>query len=165
MWRVRLPRREPMCRCGRRTTRPPNVSTLSTLILLRFRMLMLLPGVYMLKSALPSGKYLDIRCAEKTDGAPAQTWVGNKTHAQMFSIARLGNGLYTLKAVHSGKALDADLGWLLPGHEVHQWDAYASENQQWAICSNEDGTVTLLNAANGLALDVEGANDGDARAS
>ena len=119
------------------------------------------PGVYMLKSALPSGKYLDIRCAEKTDGAPAQTWVGNKTHAQMFSIARLGNGLYTLKAVHSGKALDADLGWLLPGHEVHQWDAYASENQQWAICSNEDGTVTLLNAANGLALDVEGANDGD----
>ncbi|GAB3307810.1 hypothetical protein GCM10027348_39180 [Hymenobacter tenuis] len=64
---------------------------------------------------------------------------------------------YTLKARHSGKALDVIGGSLENGTLLHQWDAYNDfPSQQWVLTNAGDGYFTLTNGKSGKVLDVAG---------
>lgn len=121
-------------------------------------------GVYVLKSALPDGRVLDVRNAGLDDACTLQLFEGNGTFAQMFSIKGDGQGFYSLSALHSGKAIDMTGGDVVAGRPLQQWGVSGKPiaNQLWAIRDNGDATVSFVSKATGLSLGVEGSADENA---
>ncbi len=115
-------------------------------------------GFYAISSALDGSPALDVEGASRSDGARAQVWHANGTLAQRFEVRPCSDGTYTIRPAHSAAALEARGGDLVPTTPAVQrpFDA-ASRAQRWCFVAQPDGTVAILNAANGLALDVAGA--------
>lgn len=65
-------------------------------------------------------------------------------------------GVYVIRARHSGKALDVVGGSTENGALVHQWDYFGGNSQQWGVQSTGDGYYTVTNLHSGKAMDVVG---------
>lgn len=104
------------------------------------------------------GRVIDVPSASTNDGVNMQLFARNDTAAQSFYLEKLENGTYSIRAIVSGKYLDADKGDIVPGGTVAQWGSGVDgvEQRCWRIVDRGDGTFSVINAANGLYL---GLND------
>ena len=66
-------------------------------------------------------------------GAIVQIWPSNNNNCQKWTITPVGNGVYKLLNVNSGKALDVNGGSTANGAKIIQWDYLGANNQQWLI--------------------------------
>lgn len=122
-------------------------------------------GIYEIKSKTIANKAIDVSGASISNGAKVQSYTSNKTMAQRFRITfhdDADGGSYSIRALHSGKALDVTAGNLVARTKVQQW-AYSSssKNQRWIIRKNDDNTYAIISKANGLALEVSAASTAD----
>ena len=109
-------------------------------------------GEYTIKSAL--GNFM-----LDTNGGGFQTKVhiwqtvtGHKN--QKIRIDSVGNGYYYLKAVSSGRYLDAEWGGISNGTKVFCYHFNGNASMQWAIYTTSDGMYVFENRNSGRVLDV-----------
>ena len=117
-------------------------------------------GWYKLYPKCANGKCLDVSNASKSNGANIQLYEQNRTEAQWFYFADLGNGYYTIVSKCSGKVLDVSDRSDKSGANVQQWDYAFGNNQIWKVEPAGDGYYYIKPSNNeSLALDVSNAAD------
>ena len=80
-----------------------------------------------------SGLQLDVSSWSKADGASVVQWTNSGVANQQFTLTDLGNGVWTIRPVHSGKSLDVS-GWSkTEGAAIWQYGYTGYANQQWSI--------------------------------
>ena len=123
-----------------------------------------LEGTYQI-IARHSNKALDVSGKSAADGANVQQWSYVGGSNQQWQIASAGNGYYTLKAKHSGKALAVDLNPNTNGGKENPTDKGTNifhlgtnddDNRLWKIESVGEGYYKLVNKYSGKVLDVSG---------
>lgn len=113
-------------------------------------------GWYTIRTAMGSGRALDVAGASAYDGANVRLWDSNGSDAQRWYIFGIGNGYYTLVNGASNKVLDVQGGGG-SGANVQQYTGNGTNAQQWRF-TLKDGAFTFVNA-NGKVLDVYGGSD------
>jgi hypothetical protein len=110
-------------------------------------------GIYEVKN-LNSGAALEVASAK--DGAllDQSTYTGDSK--QLWKIARLADGNYTIASVSTGQQLDANQA-AKPWVPARISPADKTANQEWAISPTTDGNYTIKSAKTGLLLDVASA--------
>lgn len=104
---------------------------------------------------------LDVSSASASNGAKAQVWQPNGTLAQCFKVAYGEDGFYSIRPVHSAKAIDLCGGGLIPGTQIQQWACdEGNENQRWAIVDNGDGSCGIVSVRNGLSFGAVAVSSG-----
>ncbi len=112
-------------------------------------------GVYTIASSLNQNVVLDVSKASKDAGANVQVWTAANSENQLWYIKSIGGGLYTVRALHSGRYMNVAGSGKTNGTNVHQWRNDAPNgDEKWRITNNGDGTYTFIAAVNGLALDL-----------
>lgn len=111
-------------------------------------------GIYSIKSALNNNYVLDITSSSIENGGNLEIWTNGSTANQKFSVKYLGNGYYTLQAIHSGKYIDVPGSAKEIGTNVAQWQYHGGNNQQWVIKDAGDGYYNIISRCNGLYLDI-----------
>ena len=114
-----------------------------------------------ISSALNQSKVLDINNASHNDRAKAQLFSWNGTDAQLFRLYEVGNGIYEMVNVESGKAVEAEGGLTANGTKISQFTRNGTLSQHWNAVCNDDGSFTFINCNSGKALDVPNANASD----
>ena len=114
-------------------------------------------GVYTVASALNRNLVLDIDAVSKDAGANLQVWTAvNGAENQLFYIQSLGDGLYTVRALHSSRFLNVAGSGKTNGTNIHQWNQNTPNgDEKWRITHNSDGSYTFIADVNGLAMDVK----------
>jgi PA14 domain. len=104
-------------------------------------------GVYYLQNKA-SKYYMEVAggYTATNDGAGIQQNNNASTINQQFKITHLGDGTYSIVAMHSGKSLDVDGFSLLDGTSVKQWNYYGSSNQKFIIIPGTDDCYKLIAA-------------------
>lgn len=112
-------------------------------------------GIYKIAFESDEGICMDLTGASFADGATVQSYASNGTLAQAFEVKYDEiNRCYSIRAAHSGKALDLRDGDLIPGAAVQQW-TYSRDypNQRWIIEQDTNGAYRIRSMVNGLYLD------------
>jgi len=78
------------------------------------------------------------------DGVNIQQWTVTPNINQQFQLTHLGDGTYSVIAMHSKKAMDIDGFSMSDGGNVQQWSYYGSTNQQFIIVDGTDGCYKLI---------------------
>ena len=110
-------------------------------------------GIYALASGVGNKQTIDIKGGSKANKGNVQVYTANNTDAQRFTLTSVGGGLYTIKAFHSNRCLDAAGGGTTKGTNVQQYAFNGTLAQLWYLVKGESGYV-LHNAKSGLVLDV-----------
>lgn len=113
-------------------------------------------GTYEIRTALNEKYVLDISEASKSSGANVQIYQYVKENQQKFKVKYVGDGYYTIIALHSGKALDVENASQISGANIWQYDANNSDAQKWIIYETEDGMYNIISKCNWLYLNVSG---------
>mgnify|MGYP000409343555 CR=1 FL=1 len=112
-------------------------------------------GVYTIASSLNQNVVLDVSKASKDAGANVQVWTAANSENQLWYIKSIGGGLYTVRALHSGRYMNVAGSGTANGTNLHQWNnGTPNGDEKWRITNNGDGTYTFIAAVNGLALDL-----------
>ena len=114
-----------------------------------------LSGAHTIKPADNTSYSLDVASGSKASGANIRLWTANGTLAQTYDLTSLGNGLYVIRAGHSGKCLDVKGGSTTSGANVQQYARNNTLAQIWYLIASGSG-YRILNAKSGLALDLAG---------
>ncbi|KAB7786812.1 RICIN domain-containing protein [Bifidobacterium cebidarum] len=125
----------------------------------RFRLLqqVKLDGTRVISSDFARGNRLDIKAMSPYPGAEVDTWTPTKGRNQRFSFVSKGNGLYAIKARHSGLLLDIRAMADADGATVIQYPwTGGNRNQLWYLQGHADGSYTILSSMNDKALDIYG---------
>ena len=69
-------------------------------------------------------------------------------------VTALSDGVYVIKAVHSGKCLDVRSSGTADGVAVQQWDCNGTNAQKFRVSSVGDGFVKIENVNSNRAIDV-----------
>ncbi len=119
-------------------------------------------GVYYIRSAAGSGKYLDMEYACRNDAfCKVQTYgLGNTTSNNKWRLKKVDGviGGYTLQVEINDKYLDADM-WSIGGNgtkvQVASRLPFGSvrTNQEWKFVKRSDGNYTIKNIFSGRYLD------------
>ncbi len=115
-------------------------------------------GIYSIKSALDNNYVLDITSSSLENGGNLEIWKNGSTINQKFNVKYLGNGYYTLQAIHSGKYIDVPGSSKEAGTNIAQWEYHGGNNQQWVIRDAGDGYYNIISKCNGLYLDITHSN-------
>lgn len=83
-------------------------------------------------------KYLAIEGASKDNSAKLVQWDFENSRHFKFILKHLGNNVYTLKAMHSGKFLST-FGAPQKGSIMIQYDWVNQDNQKWLITPAQTG--------------------------
>ncbi len=122
-------------------------------------------GIYKIRIN-ESGKYLAIAGEEDmNNGMRLIQWDILPRNNHLFELKRLGNGNYSIAAVHSHKLLDVVDRQTADGTQVQQWDDLQGSNQQWKILGTPDNYKIVSAASNkGLQLSagINNSNNGTA---
>ena len=112
-------------------------------------------GVYTIASSLNRNLVLDVAEASKNSGANIQVWTAGNSENQLWYIKSLGSGLYSVRALHSGRYINVAGSGKANGTNLQQWNnGTPNGDEKWRITNNGDGTYTFIAAVNGLALDL-----------
>ena len=112
-------------------------------------------GVYTIASSLNQNIVLDVAEASKNSGANIQVWTAGNSENQLWYIKSLGSGLYSVRALHSGRYINVAGSGKANGTNLQQWNnGTPNGDEKWRIQDNGDGTYTFIAAVNGLALDL-----------
>ncbi len=103
--------------------------------------------------------YMDVSGAAVTDGSNLIQWTGSFGDNQQFSLVELGNGIYRINGVKSGKSFDITDQNPLNATQLQIWTYYGSYNQQFILVQNNAGYYQLIARHSGLALKVEGSSN------
>ena len=107
-------------------------------------------------SAADGSYVMDVEGASADNGARLQLYHGNGTDAQAYTINRVGNGLYEIVSVKSGKAVEATGGETANGTSVTQYARNGTPSQHWAAFDEGSGQVSFVGSRSGRAIDVPG---------
>lgn len=110
-------------------------------------------GKYRLKSAINTGRVIDVAAGSTDNCANIQLYDLNESRAQAFDIENV-DGYYVVRNDGSGKVLDVANGSLANSANVQQYDYNGTDAQKWRIDDNGDGTYTFINKGSGRALDL-----------
>lgn len=124
--------------------------------LLKYDIQILEDGVYSIRTCLNINKTIDIANGSMQNYANVQLYDFNNTEAQKFHVRYLGNGFYSIKAMHSGKSLDVSNGSNINGTNVQQYISNNTDSQKWIIQTDGDGTYYISSSLSAGALDVCG---------
>ena len=112
-------------------------------------------GVYIIASSINRNLVLDVSGVSKDAGANVHGWMSSGGENQLWYIKSIGGGLYTVRALHSGRFMNVAGSGKTNGTNIHQWnDKTPNGDEKWRITNNGDGTYTFIAAVNGLALDL-----------
>ena len=112
-------------------------------------------GVYTIASSLNQNIVLDVAEVSKNSGANIQVWTAANSENQLWYIKSLGSGLYSVRALHSGRYINVAGSGKANGTNLQQWNnGTPNGDEKWRITNNGDGTYTFIAAVNGLALDL-----------
>ena len=115
-------------------------------------------GMTKIQSVKAPNQVFDIPAANKDNGVQSQVWSWNKTKAQIWRFTSIGNGIYTIANLNSGKLLDARSGGTSDGTVVQQYQANGTDAQKWVIRSVGNGQVKFQNLLSGLFIDITSGN-------
>lgn len=71
-----------------------------------------------------------------------------------FKVTYLGDGFYSIVAVHSNKAIEVRDAATEKGANVWQWEQTGEDNQKWVIKEAGNGYYSMVSKCNGLYIDV-----------
>ncbi len=112
-------------------------------------------GVYTIASSLNQNIVLDVAEVSKNSGANIHVWTAANSENQLWYIKSLGSGLYSVRALHSGRYINVAGSGKANGTNLQQWNnGTPNGDEKWRIQDNGDGTYTFIAAVNGLALDL-----------
>ena len=111
-------------------------------------------GIYSIRTVLNEKYGLDVSVASKSNGANIQLYEYVDVNQQKFYVKYIGNGNYTLTALHSEKVLDVAGAGKKPGTNVWQHEKNNTDAQKWIISKNKDGSYNIISKCNELYLDV-----------
>ena len=114
-----------------------------------------LEGIYFLQNRA-SGFNMDIAggVGSTGDGAYAQQFTVAKTLNQQFRLIHLGDGCYSILAMHSNKSLDLTGHSKSNGIGVQQWTYYKSDNQQFILIPTGDGYYKMVAKHSGKIIEA-----------
>lgn len=90
-------------------------------------------GVYIVRSALNTGKVLDIAGGSTADKANVQIYQQNDSKAQYFLLTKVSGDYYKIESMLSGKVLDVSGGSSASGTNVQQYAWNGSDAQLWKL--------------------------------
>ena len=111
-------------------------------------------GIYEIKTALDENHVLDVAEASNKDGANIQIWNNCKVSQQRFKVKYIGNGNYTISALHSKKVLDVAGASKKDGTNVQQWTENGTDAQKWIIKDLKNGEYNIISELSNLYLTV-----------
>ncbi len=112
-------------------------------------------GEYTIKTALNTGKAIDVQSGSTSSGTYIQIYDENNTYAQRFTFEYGTDGYYTIINKNSGKVLDVANGSVNAGTYVWQYEKNNSNAQKWIIQDAGDGYYYIISKLSGLYLTVE----------
>jgi len=121
-------------------------------------------GTYRITPRNATGKCLDVNGGPGAvgDGANVQIWNYAGGANQKWSLTHIADGIYEIKALHSGKCLDVNGGGSWNGVNVQQWTDTDGIPQRWKIQPADGGYYRLIPQTNtAMALEVSGAGTAD----
>lgn len=118
-------------------------------------------GIYTIKSALNEQYVLDIEASSQKDGGNLELWNNGNTDNQRFILKYLGDGTYSIVALHSKKAIDVEEGRKEKGTNILQWSYHGGNNQRWIIKNTGNGNFNIISKGNGLYLDIPNSKAGN----
>ena len=118
-------------------------------------------GMYTIKSALNEQYVLDIEASSQKNGGNLELWNNGNTDNQRFILKYLGDGTYSIVALHSKKAIDVEEGRKEKGTNILQWGYHGGNNQRWIIKSAGNGNFNIISKGNGLYLDIPNSKAGN----
>lgn len=113
---------------------------------------------FVIKSALNPQLVMDINGGSSDDRARLQIYTANNSQAQMFTFKQVGNGLYEIVNVNSGKPFEAQGGSVSNGGVISQYSSNGTSAQHWSVIDCGNGVYSFINSKSGKAIDVPGAN-------
>ena len=113
---------------------------------------------FAIKSVLNPQLVMDIYGGSSDNLARLQIYNANNSQAQMFSFKQVGNGLYEIVNVNSGKPFEAQGGSVSNGGAVSQYASNGTCAQHWSVIDHGNGEYSFINSKSGKAVDVPGAN-------
>lgn len=116
-------------------------------------------GLYTVSSALDAGMVLDIANGSISNGAGLQLYEANGTAAQKFRVESVGDDLYRIVCLGSGKSLDvrdSAIDATTGAGAVQQWESWDTAAQLWRFEYAGDGQFIVHSALGGgsSCLDV-----------
>lgn len=122
-----------------------------------------LNGTYSLQNR-NSGLYMDVaNNGDPADGTNILQWTGTGGTNQQFIFTDLGNGIYKIICVKTGKAVDIDGVSSANFANVHQWSYVGGANQQFIVKATDNGYYKLIAKHSHKLIEVgsAGKNAGD----
>lgn len=115
-------------------------------------------GMYVIQSCSGSNQVLDVYGGGKDNGVNVISWVDNNGNGQKWQFVRVGNGIYKIISVVSGKCLEvAGQDSNTNGGNVQQWDYEDGwSNKLWKLWLTKDNKLVFLNTASYRALNITG---------
>lgn len=110
-------------------------------------------GVYTFRTALNSGRVLDITSAATSNYANVQIYTDNNTQAQKFEVIEVSDGYYKIVSKVSGKVLDIANGSRIAGANVWQYEWNGSDAQLWRFI-DAGNDAYYIQSKLGTVLDV-----------
>ena len=115
-------------------------------------------GVYAIRSAINTRYVLDVNGASKENGANVQLYEYSADNQKRFKVTYLGDGYYTIIALHSNKSLDVKDASKQKGANVWQYEQNGTDAQKWVIKDVGNGNYSIISKCNGLYVDATNAS-------
>ena len=113
-------------------------------------------GIYTIKSFDNENFVLDVEGASTQQCANILLYQNHNAANQKFRVKYVGEGYYTISALHSNRFLDVANGGKIPETNVWQIASNGTDAQKWQIKDAGDGSYYIISKLNGLYLDVYG---------
>lgn len=113
---------------------------------------------FAIKSVLDPQLVMDIYGGSSDNRARLQIYNANNSQAQMFTFKQVGNGLYEIVNVNSGKPFEAQGGSVSNGGAISQYVSNGTCAQHWSVIDHGNGEYSFMNSKSGKAVDVPGGN-------
>lgn len=113
-------------------------------------------GIYTIKSFDNENFVLDVEGASTQQCANVLLYQNHNAANQKFRVKYVGDGYYTISALHSNRFLDVANGSKIPETNVWQIASNGTDAQKWQIKDAGDGSYYIISKLNGLYLDVYG---------
>ena len=116
-----------------------------------------LDGIYTISTIINNNFGLDVTGRSELEGTNIELWKLSEKNHQRFYFQNLGDGIYTIQAVHSGKYVTLNYNNDTNEANVEQSSFNNTDKQKWMIKKDISGYYYIISKYNGLYLTVDGA--------